>query len=397
MTRQALLVLPLLVALFAGCTGVGGATALGLRSVADGAAADWDSNAQLVSVFGLEANITLPPAAREAIREQAQKQADTNPEAILAILSDPAVGDGVAPGWGYAYLSSKGVYGVLVGADRSILYSKQVANSTEAESGMAQIEKSGIDLRAALNAWTIDSDKASANLAAANSTFAQQVGKPNQVATWFLNPEDRTWNVLLAPAKGRGVSLMASVSYEDGTVKSVRVMGARNLNINGVNVDVPDQSASKPAAQAPKIKQEAGTVQGTVSTLSNTDSGSFDISKVHKDGVLVFSARDSAAGTGLGTITITVTDPNGMEYRQTLTPTFGSQQKSLPFDPTTGDWKVQMVSSGVTLGLDGTVAWCTDGVPTADSSQNEACQQLSTEGTASSASLSAWLPFAAAP
>jgi hypothetical protein len=407
MKRQALLAVPLLLALLAGCAG-SSTTAMGLRATADREAARWDPDAQLSSVFGIEANITLPPEAREALQKQADGQAD--PQKVLALLSDPRVGDGLAPGWGYAYFSPKGVYGVLVGADGGITFSKQVTNFTQEDYASAQneLKQAGVVLKDSLAAWHIDSDEAATRLAAANSTFAAQVGKPEQVAIWMLNPMDRTWTMVLTPASARGASLMASISYEDGTVKSVK-------GFSGYSGMVPQQTTSTSSSQGqrpttvsvsgsqPRPQQpaaESGSVDGQVSTLNMNGGGAFTILAPHDDGRLLFRVREQAAG--LGTVNFNVRSPSGQEYHGSTGALIGSGSDSARFEPEVGKWTVTMAASGVSSGMDASVLWCTNGRPTQESTQNDACQDIMSaspglvQGGDLVPAVSGWLPFATA-
>ncbi|MEK6985443.1 MAG: hypothetical protein AABX89_03550 [Candidatus Thermoplasmatota archaeon] len=391
MKSASIVAVSLLVALLAGCVGGGGATAKGLLSIADNAANAWDADAQLVSVFGIEANITIPPAARMALQEAAKEDARADPEALVALLSDARVGDGVAPGWVYAYFSPKGVYGVIVGADRQIIFEEQVANITDI--GDAAKEIAEFDLEAAFGAWNVDSDTAAANVAAANATFAAQVGKSEQVLAWFINPVERTWEMVLTPLRD-GMGIHATVDYESGEVKRVELNPSFGVSVPGV--ETPETPVVEPQ---PDIDQEAGAVNGRVSTLATTDGGSFDIDDLHDVGRLLISAQEQAGAAGLSDVTVTVTGPDGEEYSTTLSPMLGTETIVVPFTPAVGEWQVVMTSGGVALGTSVTVEWCTDGDPTPDTLNNGACQDLlGFGGSAGSASpLRSWLPFAAAP
>lgn len=391
MKSASLVAVSLLVALLAGCVGGGGATALGLRGIADDAANAWDAEAQLVTVAGIEANITIPPAARAALQQAAKEDARADPQALVALLSDARVGDGVAPGWIYAYFSPKGVYGVIVGADRQILFAEQVANATDLDGAAEEIAQFNLD--AAFDAWNVDSDTAAANVAAANATFAAQVGQPEQVLAWFLNPIERTWEMVLTPLRD-GVGIHATVDYESGEVKRVELNPSFGVAIPGV------ETPEAPPAVAPQrdLDQEAGEVTGRVSTLSTTDGGSFDIADVHEVGRLIITAQEQAGAAGLSDVTVTVTDPGGQEYSETLSPMFGAETAVVPFTPAVGTWQVAMTSGGVALGTSVTVEWCTDGTPSPTTLENGACQELLGFGGAGMArSLTNWLPFAAAP
>ena len=392
MTRTALLAVPLLVVLLAGCSGSGGQTAQSLRSVADGSAAAWDPDAFLVSAIGIEANITIPPEARAALQQQAKEHAAADPEAILTLMSDPRVGDGIAPGWAFAYASSRGIYVVAIGADRSVVYS-EVINMTDEEREMvgSEIEAKRTIIEDGIAAWSVDSAQAAESLAAANATFAEAVGKPEQIAVWVLNPTDRTWEMVLSPAKGQGLRMHATISYEDATVRSGKVFGLPKVQVP-VN---PDVTPKEPVEK--QVDQEAGEVSGSVSLLSTTDEGSFSIKDKHDEGTLLIRAQDQFPG--VGTVTVNVRSPSGEEYVADLSSGLGDEV-TIPFDSEVGQWSVLMSSSGVSAGTNVDVLWCTDGEPTGSTARNDDCMAYLFIGpsgppadTVYRGPFSRWLPF----
>ncbi len=385
MNRTALLALPLMIALFAGCSG--GGTAQSLRSIADGEARTWSSDAQLIGLAGIEANITMTAQEREAFKQMAAAKADTDPENLVAAMSDPVVGDGVAPGWIFGYYGSKGLYGVVVGADGKVVYSKQVfsADQVPAEAKKA-MDAQMSTIKDALNAWTVDSDRAASALAAANKTFANQVGKPDQVAVWALDPGSRTWDMVLTPAKGKGITIIASISYETAEVLSVRTMGAP--------VTIPVGTNIKPVT--PKaIEQEAGNVRLTVGAVSASASGAFELKSNHTQGKLYFTAREAVVGAGQ--VSLLVTSPSGKTYSTTLSPQLNTVSSSATMTPEIGDFTVAASATTGAVQVTANVYYCTDGTPVSGGATNGACTQLSggaREAPSVEASpSSAWLRF----
>ncbi len=241
-------------------------------------------------------------------------------------------------------------------------------------------------------AAAVDSARAAESLAAANATFAEAVGKPEQIAVWILNPMERTWEMVLSPAKGQGLRMHATISYEDATVRDVKVFGLPKVQVP-VN---PDVTPKQPVAEE-RVEQEAGEVSGSVSLLSTTDEGSFSIKEKHEDGTLLIRAQDQFPG--VGTVTVNVRSPSGEEYVADLSSGLGDET-TIPFDSEVGEWSVLMSSGGVSAGTNVDVLWCTDGEPTGSTAGNDACMDylfIGASGPPADAVLSGpfsrWLPF----
>lgn len=172
-------------------------SAQSVRDLAHEAALAWDAGAVLVGVGAVEST-------------------EEHPE----LAADPAVGNGLAVVWNFAYLS----------ADRASARAFQVSAAGEVKAhddADVPADAPQEELRR-ISAWSIDSD-AAAQAAAANATFASVLQTPNATLAMGLVEEATTmWFVVAGTPSGLAI---ARVDATTGELDSVETMATPTFSM----------------------------------------------------------------------------------------------------------------------------------------------------------------------
>lgn len=139
----------------AGCVGPfdDGITAMDVREDANEEASEWNENATLVGVFGLEVSQRLfDMATREA-----EEESDIH---NVTYRADESRGDGKTAAWVYEYVAANGTYTVVL-ADNGTVLHEEVDEDEPDENFTAE----------AIEGWEVDSDEAADIVAENNDTW----------------------------------------------------------------------------------------------------------------------------------------------------------------------------------------------------------------------------------
>ncbi len=289
------------------------------RDAADVAASEWDAQARLVAVHGIESNQT----------------SDDPPH--LTGRSDPLVGDGRAHAWKYVFASQDRPddgYHVTVAANGTVLD----ANVTEP----------GDDVEPIVD-WNVDSDEAARTVADENQTYRDATGRNDTTVVFFLgmgetdgDETDPVWLLLVEEDNGSDV-LFVGVNARNGSYLGAVSPGAFPFRVFPTSVP-----------------EESGTFESDVTVANPQNTHTFELQHNGHESLSV-SLRIGATAPGVE-LNMTVEGPAGTTGATTWTASAGSTgETAIGFgQPAAGQWTVTVrLDEGVAQ--DYAVAWCAPG------------------------------------
>ncbi|MHB1261218.1 MAG: hypothetical protein ACYC2H_05830 [Thermoplasmatota archaeon] len=317
--------------------GVSLLTAQEARGQADRVAEAWEPDAMLVNAYGVEAG----PQAREQMAAALRQGREPGSEAeipdeegtLLAAVSgadEDVPGDGKAPVWVFEYVSDD--------AEASFQVTVTSAGvAFEQESEEAEVALFG---NLPIGDWRIDSDEG-ARVAHEDEAYDAAVEDPEAfVVTVLVQVEDKPIWLFAAGGPGSEEEFGAFVAVDASTGDAIDAQAIMRQLVGFVI-------------------REAGSFDGTLTAPDTSFGGSFDI-ELEGHGLLVVLVAVSPPP--LVPMQVTVTDPAGTEYTETLDRAVGvDATRSLAINAVlAGEYTVEVSADAAVLN-DWELSWCTDG------------------------------------
>lgn len=222
----------LLAAGIAGCVGDDQASAMDLRGTADDAAQDWQADARLVGVVGLEA----PGEWVDEIEQEAVDEPEDDEQRffLLLVRRDADLGDGRAHAWLFTYhsMSADRIFAVVVSADGRIEETRDLGDPDDVDDDLGGEP---------IGEWRIDSDTAASTLHDEADNFTAEAAEG---VIWFLTGESMDddsdhamW--VAVPPEGGSIHFVDAVngtylgSFGYGDLFEFDLMGAETGHFQG--------------------------------------------------------------------------------------------------------------------------------------------------------------------
>ncbi len=318
--------------------GVSLLTAQEAREHADTAAEEWQDDATLVNIFGIEAG----PEAREQLsgllqsgNDPSEGDADADERAMLAAVSgadDDVPGDGKAPVWMFSYVADE--EGFLVGVTSAgVLFAQQGDGEETSLFGNRPVE-----------GWRIDSDDG-ADVARQDKGYEEAVADPRAMAFTILVQSEST-PVWLFGVETPGVG--DDEGEPDETFVAVDAASGEPIDAEELLQGLLGFTI-----------REAGSIADTITAPDDAFDATFDV-ELAGHGVLAILV--SVSPPPLLAWDITVTDPAGTVYAGTVDAraALDSTHTLVINAVLAGEYAVEVEAGGAVV-HDWEVAWCTDG------------------------------------